>query len=94
MNIKKRLIIYNIINILAPIIITLFVALLFINISYKLNNNDIKYDKFESIAQIKSQMNKLSEDIVKEKIETTEVPKLQDYLENSLSKYKGKYELF
>ena len=91
MNIKKRLIIYNMINILTPIIVTLFVALLVINISYKLYNRDIKYDKFESIAQIKSQMSKLSEEIIKEKIETTEVEKLQEYLEDALSKYKGKY---
>lgn len=91
MNIKKRLIINNIINIVVPIIITLFVALLFINISYRLYNREIKYDKFENIALLKSQLAKISEDIVKEKFETSELSKFQDYLENTLSKYKGKY---
>jgi signal transduction histidine kinase len=91
MNIKKRLIIYNVINIIVPITITLIVALLFINISYKLYNRDIKYDKFESIAQIKSQLSKLSEGIVKEEINSTEIPELQNYLENALLMHKGKY---
>ena len=91
MKINKRLIIYNIINIGVPILITLFVALLFINISYSVFYRDVKYNEFENTAQIKSKIDKISEDIEKNKIEINEVDKFEDYLENELSNYKGQY---
>lgn len=91
MNIKKRLVISNTITILIPILITVLAASIFLNVSSKIFNKHIDYDNFQKLASIKIEADNISRDLSKEIMGSSDIKKLQNFLQERLSKLNGEF---
>ena len=65
MDIKKRLIIYNNLTIIVPLMVTGIVALIFIFVSSKFFNTNITYNDFKKVSIVKSELLNVTNDIAK-----------------------------
>jgi signal transduction histidine kinase len=91
MKIKKRLVISNTLTALIPIIVTITGAFIFIIISGKVLNKDVSYENFKKLTSIKTEVFDIASGISKHDSESIEKNQFEKYLEQRLSKLKGKY---
>lgn len=90
MDIKRRLIIYNTLTIIIPIIITAFTALIFVFTSSEFLGKTIGYNNFKKVAFINSELLNMTKDIAKSDNKSIEDDHFKNYLETKLSITQGK----
>lgn len=89
MDIKKRLIISNTVSAVVPIIVVCLTAFVFMLISSKAFNRDVDYDNFKKLADTKSELLKLVNQVSKSNPESFEDSNFQKYLQQKLSTING-----
>jgi len=89
MNIKKRLLLSNTITIVIPFAITIIAALIFIFVSSKIFNKQVRYDNFKKFIYIKTQLSDISNDIWNLKSSDIERPEFKQYLLKKVSNING-----
>ncbi len=91
MDIKKRLIIYNNLTIIVPLMVTGIVALIFIFVSSKFFNTNITYNDFKKVSIVKSELLNVTNDIAKSGTKSIKGDReFQKYLTEKLSAVNGK----
>ncbi|MGE5627417.1 MAG: sensor histidine kinase [Solirubrobacterales bacterium] len=89
MNIKKRLIISNIITVIIPFFIVFIVGFGFMLTSSKVFHTDINYNKFKTIVAVKSELVSSIKNISELNPENIEDSKFQGYIYTKLAAIKG-----
>lgn len=89
MDIKKRLIISNTVSAVVPIIVVCLTAFIFMLISSKAFNRDVDYDNFKKLADTKSELLRLVNQVSKSNPESFEDSNFQKYLQQKLSTING-----
>jgi signal transduction histidine kinase len=85
MNIKKRLIFFNSLIILVPILITSIAIAIFVIISSKFFGTGLNYDNFKRASAVKSELITTVKDISKSELKSTDNKEFQEYLKHKLS---------
>lgn len=89
MNLSKRLVIYNTLTVIIPIIITLFAAFAYYFISSITYNKEINYNNFKQLVIIKNELFSASNSLSKQSPENIEKTEFQQYLLHRLSTING-----
>lgn len=90
MDIKKRLVIYNSLTIVIPLVITTIVTLIFIFIYSNLFKSDMNYDSFKKTTFINSEILNVTKDISQSDTKSIENDDFKNYLKEKLSIIDGK----
>lgn len=90
MDIKRRLIIYNTLTIIIPLIITAIIAFIFIFVSSEFLGSDINYNSFKKATFVNSELLNVTKDIAKSDNKSIEDEDFKNYLETKLSITEGK----
>ena len=91
MNIKKRLIVSNLIAVIIPFIITIVAAFIFIFFSSRIFNKDVGYHNFIKVAAMQGELVKAASSIASENGEAIEEVEFPKYVEQKLSSLGGKF---
>lgn len=89
MNIKKRLILFNTITGLIPILFTLIFTIIFLFIYSNLFHKDISFDNFKKLVSVKAEIFDTSNSILKQNPEAIEDSSFQQYLKKKLWDMNG-----
>ncbi|MHC1685209.1 MAG: ATP-binding protein [Clostridiaceae bacterium] len=89
MKLRRRLIISNAIVVILPILITLFIALIFIFVASNFSNKEISYSNLKRVADMKSELVNIRNSISNQNSEAALEKEFQQHLVSKLSELKG-----
>jgi len=89
MKLKKRLILANASTVVIPLMMTVLIALAFIFVSGKISSNDLSFDNYQRLSQIKFELINSKTSILKRTPEVVEDESFQKHLQEQLAGING-----
>ena len=91
MNLKKRLILANASTVVIPMIITVLIALAFLFVFGKFLGNDISFENYQRLSQIKFELINSETSILQRTPEVVEEKTFQEHLQEQLAGINGEF---
>ncbi|MFA6808833.1 MAG: sensor histidine kinase, partial [Eubacteriales bacterium] len=93
MNLKKRFSIANATAVIIPLIFTVLMALAYVFVSENIYGADISFENYQKVSQLRLELVRSENSILKENPEVLEEKSFQEYLQERLDEFGGEYVL-